>query len=183
MDDRQILERLRSGDESAFDTVFRTWYPPLVRAAESLLHERAAAEEVVQDVLLGVWRRREQLVLEQTLRAYLYQATRNRALNHLRREQTERRGEPDVAARLPSPAQASERVESAELERAIREAVRDLPDRCREVFELSRVHGLRYSEIASAMGISVKTVEVQMGKALRVLRERLSAWLPTRAGS
>jgi RNA polymerase sigma-70 factor, ECF subfamily len=74
-------------------------------------------------------------------------------------------------------------VESAELERAIREAVRDLPDRCREVFELSRVHGLRYSEIASAMGISVKTVEVQMGKALRVLRERLSAWLPTRAGS
>jgi RNA polymerase sigma-70 factor (ECF subfamily) len=56
--------------------------------------------------------------------------------------------------------------------------VQSLPDRCREVFELSRVHGLKYAEIARALGISVKTVEAQMGKALRTLRERLAPWLP-----
>ncbi len=65
-----------------------------------------------------------------------------------------------------------------EIDIALRAAVSDLPDRCREILELSRVHGLRYAEIASALGISVKTVEAQMGKALRILRERLAPWLP-----
>ncbi len=62
---------------------------------------------------------------------------------------------------------------------ALRAAMGDLPERCREVFELSRVHGLRYAEIASALGISVKTAEAQMGKALRIRRERLAPWLPS----
>ena len=65
-----------------------------------------------------------------------------------------------------------------EIEAAVRAAVASLPERCREVFELSRGQGLKYAEIAGAMGISVKTVEAQMGKALRTLRERLAAWLP-----
>jgi RNA polymerase sigma-70 factor (ECF subfamily) len=60
----------------------------------------------------------------------------------------------------------------------IRQALADLPDRCREVFQLSRDRGLKYAEIATALGISIKTVEAQMGKALRVLRERLAPWLP-----
>ena len=65
-----------------------------------------------------------------------------------------------------------------EIDAALNEAVNGLPERCREVFELSRVHGLRYAEIAATLGISIKTVEAQMGKALRILRERLAPWLP-----
>jgi RNA polymerase sigma-70 factor (ECF subfamily) len=66
------------------------------------------------------------------------------------------------------------------METAIRDAIQRLPDRCREVFELSRLHGLKYTEIAQTLGISIKTVEAQMGKALRVMREELAPWLPDR---
>ncbi len=178
MDDRALLERLRGSDgaEAAFDTIFRTWYAPLVRAAEAMLRDRAAAEEVVQDMMLALWRRRETLEVDESLRAYLYRATRNRALNHLRRQRVEQRGEPYAGDRTATAPIADSALGERELADAIREAVTSLPPRCREVFELSRAHGLTYAEIAKTLEISVKTVEVQMGKALRVLRERLAAW-------
>lgn len=178
MTDRELLDRLRQGDHGAFETMFRAYYAPLVGLAERMLRRRETAEEIVQDVLLEVWRRRETLVIEESPRAYLYRATRNRALNAIRHEQMVERSAHlvrDEAARPPS---AAVGVATREIDDAVREAVASLPDRCREVFELSRGAGLRNAEIASVMGISVKTVEAQMGKALRILRERLAAWLP-----
>jgi RNA polymerase sigma-70 factor (ECF subfamily) len=178
VDEHELLERLRQGDEEAFDVVFRANYPPLVGMAEGMLRSRAIAEEVVQDIMLELWRRREALPIEESLRAYLFRATRNRALNHLRHGRVERLSEPHVAGASAAPATAPATLVEEEIDVALREAVAALPERCREVFELSRVHGLRYSEIAAALGISVKTVEAQMGKALRTLRERLAPWLP-----
>jgi RNA polymerase sigma-70 factor (ECF subfamily) len=177
-EERGLFARLRTGDEAAFDAIFRAWYPPLVRIAEGLVRERAIAEEVVQDVLLEVWRLRERLGDEESPRAYLIRATRNRALNHLRHLRVQERGAPYVESRVESPAEGASRVVEAELDAAVRGAVADLPPRCREVFELSRVHGLSYAEIAASLEISIKTVEAQMGKALRTLRERLAPWLP-----
>ncbi len=178
MEDRELLERLRGGDgaEEAFDAIFRAWYEPLVRAAAAMLRDRAAAEEVVQDMMLTLWRRRDTLAVGESLKAYLYQATRNRALNHIRRLRVEQRGEPFALERAPTHPVADAALGERELAEAIRDAVAGLPPRCREVFELSRMRGLTYAEIASTLEISVKTVEVQMGKALRVLRERLAAW-------
>jgi RNA polymerase sigma-70 factor (ECF subfamily) len=178
VDERELLARLRRGDEDAFDAIFRAHYPPLVGVAEGMLRSRAVAEEVVQDVMLELWRRREGLPVEESLRAYLFRATRNRALNSLRHSRVERRGEPHAAGPTAEPARAPATLVEEEIDTALREAVGSLPERCRDVFELSRVHGLRYAEIASTLGISVKTVEAQMGKALRILRERLAAWLP-----
>jgi len=178
MDDRELLERLRGSDgaDEAFDSIFRAWYAPLVRAAEAMLRDRAAAEEVVQDMMLTLWQRRETLEVDESLRAYLYRATRNRALNHLRRQRVELRGEPYLGDRNATAPIADSALGERELAEAIHDAVGALPPRCREVFELSRAHGLTYAEIAKTLEISVKTVEVQMGKALRVLRERLAAW-------
>lgn len=176
----ELLERLRQGDSAAFEEIFRTWYGPLVGTAERMLHDRAVAEEIVQDVMLELWRRRETLTPDGSPQAYLFQATRNRVLNHLRHRRIEQRTEPEVRAEVPALPAADAHVGEQELEVAIQDAVRALPDRCREIFELSRVHGLKYSEIATALGISVKTVEAQMGKALRLLRERLATWLPDR---
>ena|SRR2546430_2424744 len=178
MDERELLDRLRRGDDAAYEAIFRQWYAPLVATTAALLRDRGPAEEIVQDVMLELWRRRETLTLEQSLRAYLFQASRNRALNHLRRLRVETRGEPTIAAAMPTPDQADSEVRESELRVAIESAIAGLPDRCREVFELSRIHGLKYSEIATTLGISVKTVEAQMGKALRVMREKLAAWLP-----
>ena len=179
MDEIHLLERIRAGDSDAFDAVFRANYPGLVGSAERMLGRRDVAEEIVQDVMLELWRRRETLAVEDSLRGYLFRATRNRSLNHLRHGAIEKRAEPELAAnRAESGSSAHAALVEEEIEVAVKRAVADLPARCREVFELSRVHGLRYSEIATTLGISVKTVEAQMGKALRILRERLAQWLP-----
>jgi RNA polymerase sigma-70 factor (ECF subfamily) len=178
MDDRALLERLKSGDEEAFDSMFRDHYPHLVTFGQSLLRDRTAAEDVAQDVMLELWRRRVELNIQESLRAYLLRATRNRSLNQLRHANVERRAEPHLVGEESVNASGASKLVASELRNALTEAVAELPPGCREVFQLSRGQGLRYAEIASTLGISVKTVESQMGKALRHLRTRLAAWLP-----
>ena len=176
--DRALIGRLIDGDERAFDEIFRAWYAPLVRAADAMLRERAIAEDVVQEVLLELWRRRERLDPDGSAQAYLFQSMRNRALNHLRHLQVRRRTALHLAVDEARDATAPSRLVAQEIDLALRDALDGLTPRCREVFELSRVHGLKYSEIANHLGVSVKAVEAQMGKALRALRERLAPWLP-----
>jgi len=180
--ERYLQERIRAGDEGAFDWVFRAHYPHLVRMAESVVRERALAEEIAQEVMLELWRRRESLTVEQTFRAYLIRSTRNRALNHIRHQRIVEREAASAAVDPPSSPSAEEEILGVELERAVRDAIDGLPDHCREVFQLSREQGLRYVEIASALEISVKTVEKRMGQALAELRDRLAPWLPSRPG-
>lgn len=178
MTDHQLLEGLRKGDQDAFDTIFRTHYPELVGAAERLLRGRGYAEEVVQDVMLELWRRRESISIDESLRAYLFRATRNRALNVIRHERVVDAAAPRAKSETVTQADAEPNLLQGEIDRALADAMATLPPRCREIFELSRVEGLRYSDIATTLGLSVKTVEAQMGKALRLLREQMSAWLP-----
>lgn len=171
------MARMRAGSVEAFDALFRQHYPRLVAAAQSLLHDRDAAEEVAQEVMLELWRRREELVVESGLRGYLHRAVRNRALNRIRHERTVRQAEPLLAQEAVRPAPADREAREHEIDAALRRAMDAMPPRCREVFELSRVHRLRYAEIADTLEISIKTVEAQMGKALRIAREHLEPWL------
>jgi RNA polymerase sigma-70 factor (ECF subfamily) len=141
------------------------------------VRSRAIAEEIVQDVMLELWKRRETLADDSSPQAYLFQSTRNRSLNHLRHERVAKEAEPYATKSEIVEPKAHSRMVEEEMRVAMRRAVDSLPDRCREIFELSRTNGLKYLEIAAMLGISVKTVEAQMGKALRVLREELSPWL------
>lgn len=187
-DDRVLLARMRAApgaadDEAiaaaAFDALFRRWYAPLVGVANRLVRDPGVAEELVQDVLLELWRRRTSLDTGDEPGPYLIRAVRNRALNRLRHERVTTRAAPllavDERSAAPSPAAAT--IEG-ELGAAINAAVAALPPGCRRIFLLSRAQGLRYAEIASTLGISPKTVEAQMGRALRLLRARLGPWLP-----
>jgi RNA polymerase sigma-70 factor (ECF subfamily) len=178
MEDRELLLRIQAGDEGAYDSVFRTWYPVLVRVATALLREIDAAEEVAQDVMLELWRRRHLLDADVSLRAYLLRSIRNRSLNQLRHLRVRRQSEAEIEATYNAPLGSDQPVVAKELSDAVQAAIRELPPRCREVFELSRVHGLKYAEIAEALEISQKTVEAQMGKALKLMRQRLVEWLP-----
>src|SRR6478735_403641 len=117
VDEPELLSRLRNGDEDAYSTIFRDQYPGLVVNATRLLGERALAEEIAQDVMLELWRRRESLVLNGPVRAYLQQATRNRALNRLRQARTAQRGEVYVRGPSASPS-ADSRTISTELQAA-----------------------------------------------------------------
>jgi RNA polymerase sigma-70 factor (ECF subfamily) len=175
--DTELLERLRAGDQRAFDEIFRAHYARLVGVAESIVRDRAIAEEVAQDVMMTVWRLRDTIRVATSLAAYLYRSTRNRALNHVRRERVERAAEPYAGGLHGTTAPTDAAAAEQELEAATADALERLPPRCREVFELSRVDGLKYAEIAAVLDISVKTVEAQMGKALRIMREELSAFL------
>jgi RNA polymerase sigma-70 factor (ECF subfamily) len=177
MDDGDLLKRIQAGDEGAFDTVFRTWYPVLVRVAAALLHETDPAEEIAQEVMLELWRRRHVVDAGVSLQAYLLRAVRNRSLNQLRHLRVRRDTEADVQGTYGAPMAADQSIAARELSEAVQVALRELPPRCREVFELSRIHGLRYAEIAEALGIAQKTVEAQMGKALKIMRQRLQEWL------
>ena len=177
MDDGELLRRIQAGDEGAYDAVFRAWYPVLVRVAAAVLYDTDAAEEVAQDVLVQLWQRRHVVDVDTPLKAYLLRAVRNRALNHLRHLKVRREAEPEVELTYNAPLTADMPSGAQELSAAARLAVSQLPPRCREIFELSRVDGLTYAEIAEALDLSQKTVEAQMGKALRILRERLADWL------
>jgi RNA polymerase sigma-70 factor (ECF subfamily) len=177
VDDRELLARLRRGDESAFDALFREYYGPLVGLAESLLGERGSAEEIIQDVMLEVWRRRESIHLEESWRAYLFRSARNRSLNEIRHQRVKQRAEPYTRVDEAVDASALDDMVDEELTAAVAEAVAALDEPVREVFTLSRSNGLKYSEIANVLGISIKTVEARMTRALKGLRERLGPWL------
>lgn len=177
MTESELLARLRDGDDDAFSTIFREHYPGLVVTGTRILRDRAVAEDIAQDVLLELWRRRASLNLTGPVRAYLQQATRNRALNHVRHARTAQRGEIHVRPPSSSP-DADTRVVTGELRTAAIAAIASLSDPQREVFELNRQRGLTYVEIAELLGISVKSVEARMGRALKQLRDELAPWLP-----
>jgi RNA polymerase sigma-70 factor, ECF subfamily len=174
-----LVARLRTGDEQAFATVFRLWYALLLRFAQRIVGDRARAEEVVQDVLLQLWRRRAALDPRATVQAWLFHAVRNRALNVVRHDGVVVRATAKLASSHATPGDARDPSDAdtalaeAELHLAIDAAVAALPPRCREVFLLSRRHGMRQTQIATRLGISLKAVEAQITRALRELRVAL----------
>jgi len=177
-DDRDLLQRLTSGDDSAYDAVFRAWYAPLVRFVEAMLRQRDEAEEVAQEVMLELWQHRAQIDPERPVQAWLFRAARNRALNVIRHGKVRDASAPTLSVMTPPPAPSDAGVSASEMQAAIHEALAVLPPRCREVFLLSRTQGLRNAEIAEQLGVSVKAVEGHMARALRGFRERLAPWLP-----
>jgi RNA polymerase sigma-70 factor (ECF subfamily) len=171
--DPDTLARIRAGDREAFERLFRHWYPRLCDWAFRVLDSRDGAEDSVQDVFVAIWRGRERLPKAQSLPAYLHRAVRNRALNQLRHQRTAGRWlamldpEPQIAP------DAETGLADRELDAAYRAALAELAPRGREVFVLSREQGLTYAQIAETLGISVKTVETLMGRAIAALRGKL----------
>ena len=163
-----------TSQRAEFESLFRTHYAALVAFATGMVGSTDAAEDIAQDVFVAVWRRRAEMPPEAVSRAYLYKAVRHRALNSIRHERIAR-----DAAELPDhsfAANADEDLLHGEVESAVRAAIARLPDRARLMFTLSRDEGLTYAEIASVTGVSVKTVETQMGRALRALRHSLAGF-------
>ncbi len=177
--EQQVLSTLKEGSESAFEMVFRTYYRPLCQYAYSFLNDRDEAEEVVQAAFINVWDKREQVEIQTSLKAYLYRIVRNSCLNVIKHEKVKQQhAAHEMAHGQSSHEGVSQSVISSELEEKISEAMKALPEQCRLVFQLSRFEELKYQEIADQLNISVKTVENQIGKALKIMREQLKDYLP-----
>lgn len=178
--DAELARRMRLGDEQALEVIFRTYYPGLVGFARRYVKMTEIAEELVQDLFLKMWSRRGSLGEIDSVKTYLFRAARNTALNHLRRRKLEHEWLEKEGTTITEERslEGDEAVTESEVAAAVRAAVDRLPPRCREVFMLSRDGGLTYGEIAKSLGISIKTVETQMGRALRALRESLKVYRP-----
>ncbi|MBL7874168.1 MAG: RNA polymerase sigma-70 factor [Cyclobacteriaceae bacterium] len=177
--EKQVLETLRLGNESAFEMIFKTYYQPLCRYAYSFLQDKEEAEEVVQSSFITVWDKRNDLTIETSVKAYLYRMVRNSCLNVIKHEKVKQQHVAhELAVSEVSHESVSQKVHATELEAKISEAMKTLPEQCRLVFQLSRFEELKYQEIADQLQISVKTVENHMGKALKLMRIQLRDYLP-----
>ncbi|HWA34904.1 MAG TPA: RNA polymerase sigma-70 factor [Cyclobacteriaceae bacterium] len=175
----QVFAALKEGNESAFEMLFRTYYKPLCNYAYSFLNDKDEAEEVVQSAFIGVWDKRTSIEIQTSMKSYLYRMVRNSCLNVIKHSRVKmQHARHEMAGGEPVYENASQAVISNELEQKIREAMKELPEQCRLVFQLSRFEELKYSEIAGQLNISVKTVENHMGKALKIMREQLKDYLP-----
>lgn len=181
-EDRELTEALKRGDESAMQRIFYRHYPDLSAAAGRIFTDQDTRNELAQEVLCDLWQKRERLDIRGSLSAYLRRAVINRALNKIK---AEKRFIAESDAPEPSewPEKERERIAEQEgLEQRLHTAMEALPEKCRTVFVLSRFERLSHKEIAEQLGISVKTIENQITKALKMLRTALRnhapLWIP-----
>lgn len=161
-----------------FEHLFRAHFNDLCCFARKYTGDINAAKEIVHDVFLRIWENRKTFEWNKPAKSYLYTAVYHRSLNEIRnRKRLVSRDQQVHQRSLIEEADYSNPIETAELEDRINHALDQLPERCREVFELSRFAHLKYSEIADQLQISVKTVETLMSKALLWLRGELSDYL------
>lgn len=177
--EKDFTEALQQSNMAVFEQVFRGYYERLCNYANTFLDDMDEAEEIVQATFLGLWEKRQNIQIHTALKSYLYQAVRNSCLNHLDHLKV-RKAHKDYFINNTDVAvdSGSQFAISNELEKQIEEAISSLPPQCQTVFKLSRFEGLTYAEIAQNLNVSVKTIENHMGKALKVMRERLKDYLP-----
>ena len=172
--EQQQLNRIRKGDVETFESLFHRFYAGLTHYAESLVRKEEIAEEVVQDVFYNIWKNRDSLRIQRTWKSYLYRAVYNNSMMHLRKTRREFLLEDTTSSDLAgSYADPSESMEYHEISDLVNQTLASLPERTREIFRLNREEGKKYREIAEELSISVKTVEANMGKALKALRTSL----------
>lgn len=165
--------------EREFEQVFKIYFKNLHAYAYTILKDEAAGEEIVQNVLYKLWEKRERLDIKISIKAYLYKAVYHESLNYLKHQQIKAIHQTYAMRYSENTTENTQRkVLLSELEKRLGKALNELPQQCRTIFQMSRFEELKYHEIASSLGISIKTVENQMGKALKLLRRKLADYLP-----
>jgi RNA polymerase sigma-70 factor (ECF subfamily) len=168
-----LIRRIREGETEAFERLFKLHCRALVRFALRFVGQNETAEGIVQDVFVRIWRGRAQLNPDLSVKAYLYQAVKNQSLQHLRHLKIVHQKQ-ELREQAPSNRSPEAAVERQETARAVYEAISELPPHRRMIFTLSKYDHYTYAEIAEIQKISIKTVETQMGRALKFLRKRLA---------
>lgn len=165
--------------EWAFEQTFKTHFKGLHAYAVTIIRNEAMAEELVQNVFCRLWEKSEKLDIRQSLTGYLYRAVYHESLNYLKHQKVKTAYQTFSKYHMDENADgASKKLMLRDLEEQLQQAMQALPEQCRIIFQLSRFEELKYHEIAGRLGISIKTVENQMGKALRLLRLKLVDFLP-----
>ncbi|MEN8250372.1 MAG: RNA polymerase sigma-70 factor [Bacteroidota bacterium] len=182
-----IRNKLESGDIHTFEMLYNEHYTSLCHFSQRFVFDLDTAKEIVQDVFIRIWEKRSSLPAEISLKTYLYTSVRNKCIDYLKHLKVENEfHKMRIREILESGNNTSNSMDhpldgliSKELENVIVDAIENLPEKCREIFELSRFEGLKYREIAEELNISVKTVETQMSRAFASLRKKLPGYFET----
>lgn len=173
LNDLFVLKKIKEGDIKAFEKVFKQYYSPLCLYATSITGQIEAAEEIVQELFYIIWKDREKLELLHSLKNYLYGAVRNKSFQYLEHLDVRRRYRDMILSKSHSDASPEDQLEYKELQMLIDNTLNQLPERRLRIFRMHRYEGMKYAEIASALSLSIKTVEAEMTKALQSLRKNI----------
>lgn len=175
--DQQYLKQLVKGESKGLEGLFKKYYTFLVRFSLQIVKKEEAAEDITQEVFIKLWDKRDTLEGVSNIKAYLFQATKNSSLNWINAKKNQHQSIDVVSINPQDNYNAEDYLAFEETQQKINRALSLIPEKCREVFLLSRSEGKSYKEISDALGISIKTVENQMGKALKILRDELGITL------
>ena len=172
------IVKIQAGDKLAFELLFNFYCQRLIHFARRYVNDVQIAENIVQEVFVSVWNKREKLNPSRKIKSYLFTAVKNEALNELRHREVEIRSGDKLINLIERDIDPEQEFAANEINKEIHKAINELPEKCREIFTMNRFDGLKYAEIAEILNISIKTVETQMGRALKKLRGRLKQFLP-----
>jgi RNA polymerase sigma-70 factor (ECF subfamily) len=173
--DSEIIRRIRQGDTGQFESLFRSSYVSLVKYAKTLVKDHDTAEEIVQELFFRLWQDKEKIKIESSLNGYLFRAVHNRCLHWIEHSRVVEKHAREMAYKqTENNENPSEIIQYKELQSKIAKILARLPERCGRIFCMNRFEGLKYAEIADILSVSVKTVEANMGKALKEFRKALT---------
>jgi RNA polymerase sigma-70 factor, ECF subfamily len=173
----ELYQKVQKGNLEAFDKLFLKYYQPLCRFSFAIQKNEQAAEDIVQDLFVYLWENRQTVNITTSVKAFLYTSVRNRTLNYIKSSGTRRNWESthvDLNFEETTDEVVAETNETFEL---IEQAINELPEKCKEIFILNRKYNLKYNDIAKKLNLSPKTVENQIGIALKRIREYLSKYI------
>lgn len=177
MEEKNIVQSIQNGSLDSFEVLFRTYYKELCNYVYQYFHDKDTTEEIVQDLFYKLWAKKETLIIRTSIRSYLYKSAYNNTMLLLREKNT--RQMTDVIPENPEAGYSNEpdiQLQAGELDELVQSTMSSMPQKVRRIFELSRFEGLKYKEIATRLSISVKTVEANMGKALKLFRKNLKEY-------
>jgi RNA polymerase sigma-70 factor, ECF subfamily len=176
--EQSYLLAIREGDDKAYEYVFKTYYEDLARYAFSILKKSEDSEDLVQQVFVNFWEKREQTIISGSLKSYLFRSVHNQCLNKIKHDKV--KANYVVHSQYYDTkyhSEVEEELEGKELAEKIEMVIESLPNQCRKIFVMNRMEALKYKEIADKLDISIKTIENQIGKALKILRGSLGSYL------
>ncbi|MCD8262867.1 MAG: RNA polymerase sigma-70 factor [Tannerellaceae bacterium] len=176
-EDERLFVALQRGDKKAFNTFFLRYYPVLCAYATQFVG-MIDAEEIIQDMMVGIWEHRKEIVVESSLNGYLFRAVKNKCINHIEKFRLHEQVYSFIASNWQSRFEDPDFYIVEELTQKIEEALEKLPQTYREAFVLNRIDGKTYNEIATTLGVSSKTVDYRIQQALKSLRIELKDYLP-----
>lgn len=184
---KELLKRIKDGNEKAFQLVFNSYFPGLLAFTKEYVQDEEVAKNLIQESFLKLWEVKNELQNDSNIKAFLYQILRNKALNFLKAQKVRQKYEERLKYKYNESVLNYEALHQLdfnsvtfkELSEIIEKVIQSLPPQCKKVFQLSRYESMKNREIADELGISVKAVEGQMSKALKKLREQLKKHFPS----